>query len=237
MIYIILYEPEIPGNIGAIARAMANFDFENLVIINPQCEVRSSDAYRRAKHADFILNNAKIKDKSFLEEMDYIVGTTARIGTDANLNRSPITPEEMSKIISDKVNSNVKIGLMFGRESHGLSNEELKLCDTVVTIPCSKKYFTMNLSHAVTILLYEIFKRIGKGHNEGITYASKKEINALERHFDEMLNLLDFEDENKRETQRFNFSRMIGRLYVKKKEVFIIHGLLTKIINKIKKDK
>jgi len=86
MIYIILMEPENEGNVGAIARVMKNFGFKNLVMINPKTEI-TEVTKARAKHAQDILNNAKITNSSFLKTMDTLIGTTAKVGTDYNITR------------------------------------------------------------------------------------------------------------------------------------------------------
>ena len=93
MIYIVLIEPEIEGNIGAIARSMKNFGLKNLILINPKADHTSDEARCRAKHAQDILDNIKIKDISFLKTMDNVFGTTAKLGTEYNIPRTPITPE------------------------------------------------------------------------------------------------------------------------------------------------
>jgi len=134
MISIVLIEPENPGNIGAITRVMANFGFESLFLVNPKCDHLSQEAKNRAKHAQEVLNNAKtIKN---LNKFDYLIATTAQIGTDYNLPRSPIKPEQLAKILPEKGN----IALVFGREGIGLTNEEINKADFVVTIPTNKKY-------------------------------------------------------------------------------------------------
>ena len=135
---IILQESKNAGNIGAIARAMKNFEFSNLILLNPQCNHLSKEAIDRATHAKEILQNAKI-----IKKLDYdtLIGATAIIGTDYNLNRTPISPETLAKM-----QLKGKVGILLGREDHGLNNEELESCDIIITIPSSKKYPTMNES-------------------------------------------------------------------------------------------
>src|SRR3989338_5807423 len=132
---IICIESQIPGNLGAIARAMKNFDFENLVLLNPKCNHLDKEALDRATHAKEILLKAKVVKKL---EYDTLIGTTAILGTDYNLVRTPITPEALAQM---DLKGNV--GLIIGREADGMRNEELKICDIVVSIPTSKKYPTM----------------------------------------------------------------------------------------------
>ena len=96
MISVVLIEPENQGNIGAVARAMKNFGFSDLILINPKCRI-GKEAKNRAKHSQEILNKIKIKNKDYLKNFDYLIGTTARLGTDYNIPRSPLYPDELQK--------------------------------------------------------------------------------------------------------------------------------------------
>ena len=155
MISIVLIEPETAGNIGFIARAMKNFGLKDLVLINPKCKL-DEDAIRFSKHSKNIIKKAKIKNKSYLKTYDYLIGTTAKLGTGYNIPRTPLSPIQLAEKLSKIKKS--KIALLFGRESLGLTNKEIELCDFIVSIPTSPKYTTMNISHAASILFYEIFQ-------------------------------------------------------------------------------
>ena len=152
MIHVVLMEPEHPANIGAVARIMKNFGFKKLVLVNPKCNI-NEDSHNLAKNAQDVLNNAKIANS--IEGFDYVIGTTAIIGNDYNIPRTPLSPKELAEKLSQVKEK--QIALLFGRESAGLSNEEIKDCDFIVNIPSANDYTTLNLSHAVGVLLYEIF--------------------------------------------------------------------------------
>ena len=94
MIEVILMEPRKQENIGSIARVMKNFGFENLVLVNPRCKIGIT-AYKVVKHGKNILEKTKIKGISHLKKLDYLVGTTAILGTEYNIPRSPITAEQL----------------------------------------------------------------------------------------------------------------------------------------------
>src|SRR3989338_2234783 len=113
MTSIILVEPETEGNIGAVARVMKNFDFEELILINPKANHLGREALDRATHAKDILKKAKVKDFSYLKKFDYLIGTTAMLGSDYNIPRSPLTQEQLAEKVS-KVKG--KIGILIGRE-------------------------------------------------------------------------------------------------------------------------
>ncbi|MDP3728609.1 MAG: TrmJ/YjtD family RNA methyltransferase, partial [bacterium] len=201
---IILQESKNAGNIGAVARAMKNFELCNLVLLNPKCNHLDKEALDRATHAKDILQKTKI-----IKKLDYdtLIGTTAIIGTDYNLNRTPITPETLAKM-----HIKGKVGLLFGREDHGLNNEELEKCDIIVTIPSSKKYPTMNVSQAAVILLYEFFKhskRLKTGEN--IKPATKEQKEILLKLIEDKTKKMAFSAEYKKETQKRVWKKVIGK--------------------------
>ncbi len=227
MLTVILIQPENPGNIGAVARAMANFDCKDLVLIDPKCKPHARTAWQRAKHASPILKNAKIRTMAAVKRFDVIVGTTAKLGTDYNIGRSPVTPRQLAEMLPRGCR---KVGLVFGRESNGLTNEEIRMCDFVVTIPSSKKSGAMNLSHAVAILLYELHPLQGKPFvGDHITLASAKEKEVIMRYLDQVLARMVFAKESKRDTQRRVWRRMISKSFLSQREAASLMGFLRKV--------
>ena len=113
MISVVLIEPETSGNLGAIARIMANFDFKELILINPKCKI-DEDARNRAKHAQTILDKAKIKEFDYLKKFDYKIATTAKLGTDYNIPRCPLSPEEFANKVCS-LDKKTKLALIIGR--------------------------------------------------------------------------------------------------------------------------
>jgi tRNA/rRNA methyltransferase len=225
MIDIILMEPEHPGNVGAAARIMKNFEFKSLVLINPKCNHLDKEAIRRAKHAGDVLKKAKIGTKQLLKKYDYLVGTSSIIGTDYNIPRSPITPEQLAERLAE---INGKIGLIFGREGSGLSNEEIRKCDFMATIPSSAKYAALNMSHAMAIVLYEIFRKTAKPE-ERIVPISAKEKEVMLRMIDSILDGMDFTTASKKETQRIVWKRIVGKSFMTKREAFALLGFFRKL--------
>ena len=219
---IILQESKNAGNIGAIARAMKNFEFSNLILLNPQCNHLSKEAIDRATHAKEILQNAKI-----IKKLDYdtLIGATAIIGTDYNLNRTPISPETLAKM-----QLKGKVGILLGREDHGLNNEELESCDIIITIPSSKKYPTMNVSQAAVILLYELYKHSKKIKNgEIIKLATKEQKEILLKLIEERTQKMAFSTEYKKETQKRVWKKVIGKSNLSKREIMALFGFMKKI--------
>ena len=144
-IYIVFVECETPGNIGFLARTMANFGLKNLVLINPP--TLTNEAYYQATHGKYIVENAKIYPSldSFYQSqrIDFKVASTGMAGGSYNLSRIPIKPEELGK----SMNVSNKIAILFGREGNGLTNEEIENCDICVSIPTDPTYPIMNISH------------------------------------------------------------------------------------------
>lgn len=229
MISLVLIEPKTPGNIGAIARIMANFNFKDLVIINPRCNHLAEESLWRAKRAKPILKKAGILS-SFkeLERYDYLIGTTGNLGSSYNIPRCPLSPEQLAEKIN-KINKS-KIALILGREGDGLTNNEVNQCDFTVTIQSSPKYSSLNISHAVAILLYEIFK-VSKKKKIGqhIIPLPSKEKDHLLRMINETLEKLPFTSEHRRITQRATWKRIVGKSLLTRREGYTLMGFFDKV--------
>ncbi|MBI5797688.1 TrmJ/YjtD family RNA methyltransferase [Candidatus Woesearchaeota archaeon] len=219
---IIAQEFKTPGNIGAIARAMKNFGFTQLILLNPKCDHLCKEARDRASHAEDILRDAKVVSEL---KYDTLIGTTAILGTDYNLRRNPIFPETLGKM-----QIKGKVGLIIGRENDGMHNEELEACDILVTIPVTKKYPTMNASHAAAVIMYEVFKHSKEEKiGEKIKGATKEDKERLEKLFEEKMNILPFNTEQKKQTQRLVWKKLIGKSQLTKRELMAIYGFMKKI--------
>jgi TrmH family RNA methyltransferase len=153
---IVLVEPQHPGNVGAVARAMANFGITDLALVNG-CEI-NDDGYARSKSGRPILENLKRFDtmEKALADCDITIGTSGiKPEGDKRWFRAPKDVKEISNLIKERENP----ALVFGRENYGLYREELALCETTITIPTNPDYPILNLSHSVGIVLYEIKRK------------------------------------------------------------------------------
>jgi TrmH family RNA methyltransferase len=219
---IILQEFQTPGNIGAVARVMKNFDYTSLVLLNPKCNHLEKEALDRATHGKEILQNAKV-----IKELKYdtLIGTTAILGTDYNLTRTVISPEDLAK-----KEFKGKVGLVIGREDQGMKNEELEKCDIVVHIPSSKKYPTINVSHATTIILYELFKA-KKTEKTGQNFppATAEDKERVMKLIQEKMDFLKITTQPKRRTQLLVWRKLIGKSNMTKRELMSLYGFLKKI--------
>jgi TrmH family RNA methyltransferase len=230
MIYVILLEPEHPGNVGAIARVMKNFEFTKMVLVHPHCDHLSPEARNRAKHANDVLENAEVNEFFVIDDYDYLIATTARLGTDYNIPRSPLLPDELAAKLKE-IDPAKKIGLVIGREGHGMFNEEIDKCDFVVTIPSTKDYSTLNVSHAVAIMLYEIYKAVGQNKvNAHINPIGKPEKDQITKMFNEVFDLIDWNTPEKKETQQTLWKKIIGKAMLTRREAYGVMGLLRKVI-------
>jgi len=214
---VILVNPKYGGNVGAIARNMMNFGVDELRIVGNK-EILNNEAYIRAVHAKNILNNAKFYDNlnDAIGDIDFVVGTSGAVSGDRNLKRVPITPRELAE---KHKTLDGKLGVVFGREDDGLSNKELELCDLFVSIPTSEEYPIMNLSHAVSVILYELYlSSIESPYNVKMREASKLEKDVLLNLFNDFVDNIKYIPEYRKELCKTIFKRIISRAFISGKE-------------------
>lgn len=230
MISVILIEPEWASNVGAVARVMGNFDFKELILVNPKCNVLDLEGVKRAKHALPILKRAKSVKWTDLEKFDYLIATTSKLGSDYNIPRLPITSAQLSSKLSKIDLKRKKIGLVFGREGDGLHNNEIDKCDMVVSIPTSINYATMNLSHSVGVVLYEIFKGLETEKlGAKISLVSGAEKKKLLELIDSKISKMEFTTTDKKKNMKVLWRRLVGKSFLTKREAFSLFGFFKKI--------
>ncbi len=240
---VVLVKPEHAGNIGSIARLMENFNFKKLVIFNPIEEIEKIFSYETqgfAMHGKDILFNAEViiiqdqedhlsKFKKYLEGFDLVIATTAKGESYSNIRRLAIFPEDL---IFPKSETQLKIAILFGKESRGLTNEEINFVDILLRIPTGFNYPTLNISHACGIVLYEIFKKIsvltiGRG-KKPVLYANKEDRLTLYKFIDHLIEKLKIRS-HKKENVFFAFKNVFERAFMSKKELSLITGLFSKV--------
>ena len=208
---------------------MANFDFNNLYLVNP-CEL-DDECYSRAMHAHKIIDEAKIF-KSFgqaVKDIDYLVATSS---IESKNDKRHLRNAVLLQTLSEKLfEIDGKIGLLFGREDYGLYNEEIAACDVMVRIPTSESYLSLNLSHAVALVLYSLFvKRITVSKKKRTIGKIEKE--KLYDFFSELLNEINY-PKHKKENTEIMFKRIMGRAMPSKWEYHTLMGVLSKSLEKI----
>ncbi|MEM4260335.1 MAG: RNA methyltransferase [Candidatus Woesearchaeota archaeon] len=231
MISIILIEPENPGNVGAVCRVMKNFGFERLIIVNPMCDVNSIEAIKRAKYAKELLKKAKMEKN--LPRFDILIGTTGKLSNDYNIPRVPLMPWQLLEKLKSINYSKNKIGIIFGREGIGLTNQEIEKCDFILTIPTSKEYPIMNLSHAVAVILYELSKN-NKDNIGNFPLMTVKEKEQLLKQINKTLDNLTFTSPDKKRTQQTIWKKLVGKSFLSKREAFALIGYFKKLNEKLK---
>ena len=204
---IILVEPQHPGNVGAVARAMANFGINDLAIVNG-CEI-TDEGYARSKSGRPVLENLKrFKTmREALADCDIAIATSGiKPKGDKRWFRAPTNVKNINKIIEDRENP----ALVFGRENYGLYKEELALCETTITVPTSQDYPILNLSHAVGIVLYEINRKVKIKGPKRRKAVSQEE---FERLLERIMNMLEDSSYPKRKLARSKTTlrRLISR--------------------------
>ena len=230
MIYVVFVEPETPGNIGFLARTMKNFGLRDMVLINP-CQLEN-DSYYKAMHAREIVSNrqeySSLAEFIKINKIDFAVGTTGTAGGSYNIPRIAVTPENLAQNLNERGN----IALIFGREGDGLTNQELELCDVVVSIPTHDVYPILNITHAAAIIFYELFKTEKDYPVEEIGEASVEEKQDLIRDMNEVLDHLDYPDHKKKNASTV-FRRVMGRAFISGREAHTLKGVFRRIKERI----
>ncbi len=224
-----LIEPRYEGNLGFVARVMKNFGFSNLILVNP---VDYGERARRfASHATDILDNATILDSSSDIDkckFDIKVSTTGIRGKSENrpLRVPFLSPIELREKLSRKSGN---CGIFFGREDHGLPNEVLRDSEIILSIQTSEVYPVMNLSHAVCVVLYELYK---SDKEELSISANQDELNALYSRISDLIRKIDYPDYKIEKTELI-FKRIFGRAILTGREAHTLSGFFKEVERKI----
>jgi tRNA/rRNA methyltransferase len=233
----ILVKPQLGENIGASARSLKNFGFKNFIITSPKYGWPNEKAKATSVGAFDILNNAKVFNNtiSAIDNFDIIFSFSAR---KRDINKKHISMDNFLNII--KRIKQKKIGLMFGPEASGLSNLDLSYSNYVVQIPSSTKFRSMNLSHSVSLVCYEIFKL----NNFKLTKQSvfNKEIGQKGK-ISKILNLLKtnlekknfFKPIEKKTSMIKNINNLFYRMQPNDKELRILGSLIGSLSKNKKK--
>lgn len=232
-ISIVLVEPQSPGNVGSVARAMKNTGFSDLVLINP-CDHSAEAAISMACNAFDILRNARVFRTlaDYAEEPGIIVATTRRMGR----TRYPIlTIQEAAGKILELASSN-KVAVLFGREDRGLHNDEVALADILIEIPTHEDYPSLNLSSAVLIFCWQLFTA-GNPKADAVKVAPRGELEKMYVHMEKTLRSLEYGDgggEHILESILRSFRRLFGRTGLMQKEINMLRGIFTQIDARVK---
>jgi TrmH family RNA methyltransferase len=228
---VVLVEPMYEGNVGSVARAMKNFGFADLVLVNP-CRIEDF-GQAMASHARDLLAAAKRASTlpEALQGANLVVGTTGKRLEEAkhhlrlHLRVPCLTPAELSRKLDGKEGV---VALLLGREDVGLCSEDLMLCDMLVSIPTSHEYPIMNLSHAATVLFYEL-STVKNGETE---LASQESLRLLQDRCRSLLSEVSYPGHKVKFTMLM-LRRILGRAELTEREARTLLGLIKKIRWKI----
>lgn len=223
-ITIVLHKPKYPGNIGSVARCAKNMGMGNITVVGGQRyeieEIKQMATHFAADLVDRIQYHDELGEA--LAKFQYIVGTTSRRGAA----RGPfVSPREMAEVLVD-ISQNNEVALLFGPEDMGLANDELRYSHLVVTIPASQEMKSINLSHAVMILCYEIFvTRLSPLELFTPRLASSGEIEGMYGQIKELLMRIGFLKPENPDLWMMHIRRFFSRTRLYSREVKIIRGI------------
>jgi tRNA/rRNA methyltransferase len=221
-ISILLVRPKFHENIGSVARAMKNMGLSRLIVVNG-CSPLHPNAYKLASGAEDILERAEEFStlREAVSEMGCVVGTTSRGGKER---RPFLTPGTLAKRLMPLSLKN-SIGLVFGSEKEGLTNEELSLCQLYVRIPSMESFASLNLAQAVMVLCYELFQASSEIPKQVIQLAQAEQLERMLEHMEKTLIQIGFLDSNHPKRIIRVLRKLFGRSQMDEREVQILQGI------------
>jgi tRNA/rRNA methyltransferase len=226
-IAIVLNEPHYPENIGSAVRAAKNMGISRFIVVKPvDCDL--ARILRMATHhaEDLVLGIEVYESvEEALKDFQYVVGTSARRGSHRQFVRNPRQLAVDLIPISEKN----KVALLFGPEASGLSNEHIRYCDALVTIPTSE-FSSINLAQAVMIMAYEVFTAASE-KKEGFTprLATRYELESMYVHLKETLTKINFINRENPDYWMEAIRRFFSRMQLRGRDVHLIRGICRQI--------
>jgi tRNA/rRNA methyltransferase len=231
---VILVEPQLADNIGAVARAMANFGLSRLRLVNPRQGWPHERAVVMAAGADRVLDEVKLYDsvEAAIGDLNYVFATTARAHDQAK----PVADAgEAARIAAGKVAAGESVGLMFGRERNGLENHEVALADSIITLPVNPAFASLNLAQAAVVVAYEWFK-LSSGAKLPFEMprksdaAPRQQLLAFFGNLEHELEKVEFfRPPDKRETMQINLRNIFSRMQPTRQDIQTLNGVIMSI--------
>ncbi len=227
-IHFILVRPQMGENIGSVARAIKNFNIKHLRIVNPRCSWPNNRALATSVGAKDILRSVRIFDsvEKAISDLNLVFASTSRI---RKINKEIISVSN----IKSKIRKGKKIGVLFGPESSGLTNDEISCSNFLVKIPNNKNFSSLNLSHSAIIFCFEIFKHFTSKKNEYKTgykslIATKSEVNKFLNFVTKSLDKKGFlQPDHKRQSMIRNINNIFHRINLSEQEIRILLGVFS----------
>ncbi len=230
---VVLVEPQLGENIGATARAMANFGLSRLRLVRPRQGWPSEKARVMATGAGRLLDDAVLFDtlEAAIADCSLVLAATARAHDQA---KPVVGPAEAAGLMAPRVQSGETVAILFGRERNGLENDEVALADCIVTLPVNPAFASLNLAQAVVIVAYEWFKLAGGGlpfaMPEKSPRAPKEQLLAFFSSLERELEKVEFfRPPDKRETMQINLRNIFTRMQPTQQDIQTLHGVIMAI--------
>jgi tRNA/rRNA methyltransferase len=231
---IVLVEPQLGDNIGASARAMANFGLSRLRLVKPRDGWPNRRAYIAASGADRVLDEAALFDsiEAAIADLSFLFATTARAHDQA---KPVIGPEDAAGEMAPRVAHGETVGVLFGRERYGLENTEVALADRIVTFPVNPAFASLNLAQAVLIIGYEWFKLVSGGSlpfsmpRKSEPVAKEQLLAFFENVERELRKVEFFRPPEKHETMMINLRNIFNRMQPTRQDIQTLNGVVMAI--------
>jgi tRNA/rRNA methyltransferase len=231
---IILVEPQLAENIGAAARAMANFGLSRLRLVSPRQPWPHKKASMMAAGADRILESAELYHDlpAAIADCSFVLAATARAHDQA---KPVVGAAEAAQLMLSRLAAGETVAVLFGRERNGLENDEIALADRILTLPVNPAFASLNLAQAVVIVAYEWFK-LASGEKlpfampQKSAPAPKQQLLAFFASLERELEKVEFfRPPDKRETMQINLRNIVTRMQPTQQDIQTLHGVVMAI--------
>jgi len=230
-VHFVLFKPQLAENIGSCARALKNFNFNKLIIVSPKINFPNERVFATSVGAKDIINSSKIYDdfEDAIKNVNCVIATSSRI---RKKNHKYLSINELKKI-----NFKKKIAIVFGPEASGLTNNEISYANYVIKLPTNNKFQSLNLSHCVILLCYEIFKILNKKIKKNNSRYKDKSFNKkdLNKFVNFLVNSLDqvgfLQPYHKRKSMIENIRIIFHKMNLSDKEARILLGIFASLKN------
>ena len=231
---VILVEPQLGDNVGAAARAMANFGLSRLRLVKPRDGWPNPRAWVAASGAGRVLDEATVHDmvEAAIADLTFVLATTARAHDQA---KPVIGPEAAAREMAPRVAAGERVGVLFGRERYGLENHEIALADRILTLPVNPAFASLNLSQAVVIVAYELFKLASGGAlpfamPQKSEPATREQLLAFFENLERELEKVEFfRPAEKHETMSINLRNIFHRMAPSRQDIQTLSGVIMAI--------
>jgi len=226
-IHIVLHRPRFPENIGSAARAMRNMGLRRLVVVDPENfdleKIRRLATHEAADIVDGIERHENLT--SAVSTMNYVVGTTARLGGERQAIQKPA---DMARRIAE-ISGNNHVAIVFGPEDRGLTNDDIRLCHGLVNIPTAD-FSSLNLAQAVMIICYEIFQADRKPPADfSPRLASRHELDGMYHQLKDILVRIDYILPDNPDYWMNKLRLFFSRIPLRAREISIIRGICRQV--------